>query len=93
MKESKYYVYILYSESIEQYYKGQTNDIEDRMVRHNGGRNEYTKRGVPWTLVWCIEKATRSEAMQLEKILKKYGQKSLEGFMERYSEHIVERVW
>ena len=47
-----YYVYIIYSHKLNKYYKGQTNDPEDRLRRHNSGAEAYTKAGTPWILLW-----------------------------------------
>ena len=57
-----YYVYILWSESIQRYYVGHTRDIEQRLMRHNRGDNSYTKKGMPWELKWCTEKGSKPEA-------------------------------
>jgi len=66
-------VYILYSNSINQYYCGETQDIVDRLVRHNSGRSKATKRGVPWIMVKNIECNNRSEAKKLETAIKSRG--------------------
>lgn len=66
-------VYILHSLSVGQYYCGQTNDINDRIKRHNAGFSKSTKYGKPWQLVTFYELATRSEAMFLENKIKKRG--------------------
>jgi putative endonuclease len=68
-------VYIIYSCSLNKYYVGQTNNIDDRLLRHNSGREKYTKIGTPWELVWKKEVLTRSEAMKLEKQIKNRGAK------------------
>ena len=69
------YVYILYSETILRYYVGQTADIKRRLVRHNKGYVQSTKRGLPWKLVYKIEVHSRSEAIILERKIKKRGAK------------------
>ncbi|MDO5979991.1 GIY-YIG nuclease family protein [Flavivirga spongiicola] len=68
-------VYILYSEKSSRYYVGQTTDIEKRLKRHNLGIVPSTKYGVPWELVLQIEVLSRSEAMILERKIKKRGAK------------------
>ncbi len=45
-------VYILYSAKLDRYYTGATDNLEDRLRRHNGGRSLATKAGVPWELVY-----------------------------------------
>ena len=71
----KMIVYILYSEKSSRYYVGQTTDIEKRLKRHNLGIVPSTKHGVPWELVLQIEVLSRSEAMVLERKIKKRGAK------------------
>ncbi|WP_082830752.1 GIY-YIG nuclease family protein [Cochleicola gelatinilyticus] len=66
-------VYILYSSSISQYYCGETSNIEDRLLRHNGGRSKSTKRGIPWVLIRTIDCIDRSDARILESRIKKRG--------------------
>ena len=68
-------VYILYSRSLKKHYVGQTSNLEDRIRRHNSGRNRWTKSGIPWELIWIFECEMRSEAMKLEKRIKKRGAK------------------
>ena len=65
-----YFVYILYSDSIDSFYKGQTNDIVQRLLRHNAGYEKYTQIGIPWILIWTKNFETRSEAVILETKLK-----------------------
>lgn len=50
-----HYVYILQSESVGKYYCGETQNIEDRIERHNSGRSKSTKSGIPWKLIRIIE--------------------------------------
>jgi len=69
------HVYILYSETILRYYVGQTANIESRLLRHNNGYVKSTKRGLPWKLIYKIEVNSRSEALILERKIKKRGAK------------------
>ena len=64
-------VYILYSSNFDQYYVGHTQNMEDRLSRHNSGRSLSTKKGKPWILVYRETFETRSEAMLREKAIKK----------------------
>jgi putative endonuclease len=79
-----YFVYILYSEKLNKYYKGYTNNIEERLIRHNKGYEMFTSRGVPWKLKLVLEKPTKREAILLENKLKNLNRKRLEEFMIRY---------
>jgi putative endonuclease len=68
-----YIVYILYSKKRSRYYVGQTGDIKKRIKRHNKGYVPSTKSGLPWDLVLTFKVENRSEAMTLEKKIKKRG--------------------
>ena len=70
-----YYVYILYSTRKKRYYVGQTDNFESRLKRHNEGKVKSTKHGIPWELIHKIEVNTRSEALLLERKIKKRGAK------------------
>ncbi len=62
--------YILYSPKLGSFYKGETDNILDRLDRYNRGYEKETQFGVPWILLWKGEKATKSEAKLLERKLK-----------------------
>ena len=68
-------VYILYSCKRSRYYVGQTTDIVERLTRHNTGRVSSTKGGAPWELILQIPVTNRSEAIALERKIKKRGAK------------------
>jgi putative endonuclease len=70
-----YKVYILYSKSCSKHYIGQTDNLENRLFRHNSGLSLSTKSGNPWELIYQIQLPTRSEAMLLERKIKKRGTK------------------
>ena len=68
-----HYTYILYSEAIKKYYTGQTEDLERRILEHNRGKTSFMAKGVPWKLVYSKSFTTRTEAVKLEKQIKKRG--------------------
>jgi putative endonuclease len=70
-----YIVYVLYSESSLKYYTGQTDNLVNRLHRHNSGLSLSTKSGKPWGLIYQIQFSTRSEAVLLEQKIKKRGAK------------------
>ena len=70
-----YTVYILYSQKRSGYYVGQTDNIEKRLLRHNKGLVVSTKSGMPWELIFTQKVKNRSEALILEKKIKKRGAK------------------
>ena len=70
-----YTAYIIFSKSSLKYYTGQTDNLENRLNRHNTGLSLSTKSGKPWELIYQIQLSTRSEAMLLEQKIKKRGAK------------------
>ncbi len=79
------WVYILYSKEYDRYYIGQTSDLNDRLHRHNSGRERWTSRYVPWELIFKVVKTSRAEAMCLEKKLKNLSKDRIRQFIEKYS--------
>ncbi|MFA5961817.1 MAG: GIY-YIG nuclease family protein [Parcubacteria group bacterium] len=73
-----FFVYILKSIKDTRLYIGQTNNLENRLLRHNSGKVTATKNRRPFTVVYKEEYLSRTEAMQREKYLK-----SLKGDLER----------
>ena len=66
-------VYILWSESLQRFYVGSTNDLNDRLFRHNSKEGKFTGKGVPWNLIRSFDCKDRSEAVRLENKIKKRG--------------------
>ena len=66
----QWFTYILYSESIDLYYVGHTDNLQWRLERHNLGWGRFTKRGIPWKLVYYEIFPTKSEAMKREREIK-----------------------
>ena len=66
-----WFVYILYSNKLDRYYTGSTDDLEWRLERHNSGWGRYTKKGIPWKLVYNEEYFTKTEALKREREIKK----------------------
>ena len=79
-----FYVYILHSEIHGRFYIGQTEDMEQRVNRHNNGYEKATSPYVPWMVQCVLEKATRSEAVKLERKLKNLNRQKLLLFIARY---------
>ena len=66
-----FYIYILYSHTIDRYYVGSTQNIENRILRHNNSSTKSTKNGKPWVLVYQKSYNTRAEAVKRELEIKK----------------------
>ena len=82
----KCYVYILYSDGFDKYYIGQTQNIADRLARHNRGQVKSTKAYKPWVIKIYLEKDNRSEAMILERKLKNLSKVRIMAFIEKYAD-------
>lgn len=68
-----WYIYILLC-SDGSYYIGHTNNIEQRVERHNQGRgSNWTAKRLPVTLAYFEEFSTQNEAVQRETQLKKWS--------------------
>ncbi len=69
MSDDRYFIYILYSESGDRYYKGMSQNPERRLDYHNTKERGYTSRYRPWKLVYqrdfiknrCAGRRTKSE--------------------------------
>ncbi len=75
--EGKHYVYILYSESRDLFYKGYTQDIKRRLERHQEGHSRYTHDKGPWTLVFIQSYRSKTEALIRERQLKRQNHRYL----------------
>jgi putative endonuclease len=65
-----YFVYILKSLKDFKFYIGQTNNLEDRLKRHNDGKVKATRHRRPLKLFYSETYNSRAEAMKREKYLK-----------------------
>jgi putative endonuclease len=68
-------VYILCSEKNQKYYVGSCQNMEERMSRHNSGRNKSTHSGIPWKLMYQEQFDSRSAAVAREMKIKKMKSK------------------
>ena len=67
-----HFLYILYSDSLNRYYVGQSSDVEQRIAFHNSERNNiWTKTGKPWVLIAMFDFPTKSDAIVAERFIKK----------------------
>jgi putative endonuclease len=67
-----HWVYILWSERLKRYYIGSTSDIQRRIKEHNAGKSGYTRRGIPWKLVYKEISSTKQSAWIREMEIKRY---------------------
>ena len=83
----QFYVYVLKSKRDQKLYIGLTDDIQNRLLRHNQGRVTSTKSRAPFTLVHYEIFSDRQVARKREKYFKTgAGRKSLETILARVVE-------
>ena len=75
-----YYVYFLVN-SNNKHYIGCTNNLKDRLKRHNLKQVEVTKYDVPWKLKSCFVFDSEHKAFEFEQYLKTGAGR---GFMKRH---------
>ena len=66
-----FYLYIIYSSSLDQYYIGQTKNLSDRLYRHTNSGSKSTKKAKDWVLKYTEVFESRSEAVLRESQIKK----------------------
>jgi putative endonuclease len=81
-----FFVYVLRSAVTGRLYIGSTQDVQDRLRRHNDGRSKATRHGVPWVLLHTEAVATRAEAVRRERYYKTgRGREELEALLNKPS--------
>ena len=69
-------VYILFSEKLSKFYIGFSENLQQRIEFHNSSQNlKWTKAGAPWNLYFLIDCSSKSQAMAIEKYIKKQKSK------------------
>lgn len=61
-----YVTYILLSKTANKTYVGHTNDFVRRLEEHNKGKSIFTKRHVPWTVLYNESHHTEQDAIKRE---------------------------
>ena len=68
-----FYVYVLQSEKNYRSYIGFTPDLKERIKRHNNGEVYWTKRHMPWRLIYYEAYISRTDALERERQLKRFA--------------------
>lgn len=76
-----YYIYIIQSFTDSSFYKGFSENYQERLKQHNEGWSKYTSRKIPWKLVHLESFENKKEALNREKSLKKYSHKQIESLI------------
>ncbi|MBA5628955.1 GIY-YIG nuclease family protein [Moheibacter sp. BDHS18] len=74
---ANFLVYIIYSESLDVYYKGYTNNLEIRLEEHLSGKSQFTSQTKDWCLVFTRSFELKSDALKYEKMLKRQNHQYL----------------
>ena len=72
-----FFVYIIYSDKFDKYYKGFSTNPHQRLVQHNSGESRYTKSFTPWKLIYIESFENKTQALKREKGLKKYSKSQI----------------
>ena len=72
-----YFIYILYSEKLNRFYVGTTDDIARRIEEHNNAfySSSFTVNGIPWILKLSFECQSSEKAYKIERFIKKMKSK------------------
>jgi len=65
-----YFVYVLLSKVAVKSYVGITNDLQRRLQEHNLSKHVYTKRYIPWIIIYSEEQSSQESARKRERYLK-----------------------
>ena len=67
-----FFVYIIYSSSLNRFYTGTTDDVSRRILEHNSSKypNSFTSKGIPWEPFLEIECKSSEQAYKVEKFIK-----------------------
>ena len=91
-----YCVYIIYSQKLNRFYIGTSNDFRKRLDEHNSLEhpNAYTARGIPWVPFLIIENLSSALAYAIEKHIKSMKSSAYIKNLAKYPnivEHLKER--
>ncbi len=65
-----FFVYILYSSSLDQYYIGHSENLQDRIFRHTNSGSKSTKKTNDWVIKYTEEFELRKDAVHRELSIK-----------------------
>jgi putative endonuclease len=65
-------VYILFSEKLNRFYIGSTNNVDKRLIQHNSKEfdDAFTKSGIPWKITLVINDLQSKQAFDIEQHIK-----------------------
>jgi len=83
-----FFTYILYSNRLNKYYIGITEDLVRRLGEHNRGKSNFTRKGNAWVLVYKEDFSSKAAAFKRElQIKKKKSRNYIENLIAMVSGH------
>ncbi|MHC4783600.1 MAG: GIY-YIG nuclease family protein [Planctomycetota bacterium] len=71
---TNYYVYILRSlTDPERHYTGMTENLDERLKKHNAAQCKHTSKDIPWQIETAISFRNKDKAAAFEKYLKSHS--------------------
>lgn len=65
-----YFVYIIYSEKLDRYYVGMTENLRERLKKHNAKNKGFTRMATDWKVCYTETFPDKIRAMKREKEIK-----------------------
>ncbi len=72
-----YYIYILYSENLDKFYIGSTENIPTRMKEHLWKHKGFTSKAKDWELKYSESLTSKTEATMRERQIKKWKSRKM----------------
>ena len=69
-----FYVYVIKSKKFDNLYVGSTDNLRERIIKHNKGLVKSTRKHKPYMLIYYEAYKAESDARRSEKMLKYRGQ-------------------
>ncbi len=68
-----FWVYIIFSKSLNRYYTGESHDLTERLLLHNQHifSKAHTTKASDWKFQWCLPCISRKQARSIEAFIKK----------------------
>jgi len=80
-----FYTYLLKSNKNGKLYTGSTSDLRKRLKEHNSGKSNYTKKNIPYELIYYEACLSEQDARARERYLKTgMGKRYLKNRLSRF---------
>ena len=65
-----FYVYVIQSDATNRLYIGKTENLKKRLSEHNSGKSAYTKKYIPWDIIYYEAHTNEKDMTRRENYLK-----------------------